>query len=95
MNELTASIKVADVSTVIASMKESSSGADDIRLTTLQEIPIEVITILFNLLLLKDLPPTRGKAGNIFPSWVTFIKKVEVPGDPLEFRPITIGNYFM
>ncbi|CAE1170719.1 unnamed protein product [Acanthosepion pharaonis] len=40
-------------------------------------------------------PPSRGKAGNIFTSRVTFIKKVEVPGDPLEFRPIAIGNYFV
>ncbi|CAE1169955.1 unnamed protein product [Acanthosepion pharaonis] len=40
-------------------------------------------------------PPTRGKAGNIFTSRVTFIKKVEVPGDALEFRPIAIGNYFV
>ncbi|CAE1319038.1 unnamed protein product [Acanthosepion pharaonis] len=90
-----APIKVADVVAVIASLKESFPGPDGLRLTILRGIPVEVITILYNLLLLKGPPPTRGKAGNIFTSRVTFIKKVEVPGDALEFRPIAIGNYFV
>ncbi|CAE1248042.1 unnamed protein product [Acanthosepion pharaonis] len=95
LNELAAPIKVADVAAVIASLKESSPGPDGLRLNILRGIPVEVITFLYNLLLLKGPPPTRGKAGNIFTSRVTFIKKVEVPGDALEFRPIAIGNYFV
>lgn len=95
MNELATPIKVADAVAVIASMKESSPRSYGLRLNTLRAIPVEAITILFNLLLLKGLPPTRGKASNIFTSQVTFIKKVEVPGNPLEFRPIAIGNYFV
>ncbi|CAE1295944.1 unnamed protein product [Acanthosepion pharaonis] len=95
MNELAAPIKVADVAAVIASLKESSPGPDGLRLSILRGIPVEVIIIMYNLLLLKGPPPTRGKAGNIFTSQVTFIKKVEVPGDALEFRPIAIGNYFV
>ncbi|CAE1315323.1 unnamed protein product [Acanthosepion pharaonis] len=89
MNELSAPIKVAVIAAVIASMKESSPGTDGLRFTTLRAIPVEVITILFNLLLL------RGNSSNIFTSRVTFIKKLEVPGDPLQFRPIAIRNYFV
>ncbi|CAE1283259.1 unnamed protein product [Acanthosepion pharaonis] len=84
---------MANVAAVIASMKVSSPGHNCLCLTTLQAIPVEVIAILFNLLLLKGLLPTRGKDGNIFISLVTFIKKVKVPGNPLEFCPI--GNYFV
>ncbi|CAE1275773.1 unnamed protein product [Acanthosepion pharaonis] len=38
-------------------------------------------------------PP--GAKPVIFSPLVTFIKKVEVPGDPLEFRLIATGNYFV
>ncbi|CAE1311498.1 unnamed protein product [Acanthosepion pharaonis] len=88
-------ILVSDIVSALASMKESSPGPDGLRLNTLRDIPVEVITLLCNLLLLKGPPPSKGRAGNIFTSRVTFIKKVEVPGDPLEFRPIAIGNYFV
>lgn len=95
MNELLSPILVSDIVTALASMKESSPGPDGLRLNILREFPVEVVTLLCNLLLLKGPPPSRGRAGNIFTSRVTFIKKVEVPGDPLEFRPIAIGNYFV
>lgn len=89
MNDLITPILVS----VLASMKESSPGLNGIRLNILWDIPVEVITLLCNLLLKG--PPFRGKAGNIFTSRVTFIKKVEVPGDPLEFQPIASRNYFV
>lgn len=95
MNELLSPILVSDIASALASMKESSPGPDGLRLNTLRDIPVEVITLLCNLLLLKGPPPSRGRAGNIFTSRVTFIKKVEIPGDPLDFRPIAIGNYFV
>lgn len=95
MNDLIFPILVSDIKTALASMKESSPGPDGLRLNILWEIPVEVITLLCNLLLLKGPLPSLGKAGNIFTSRVAFIKKVEVPTDPLEFRPIAIGNYFV
>ncbi|CAE1300671.1 unnamed protein product [Acanthosepion pharaonis] len=92
---LIALIFVSDVTSVLASMKESSPGPDGLRLHILWDIPVEVITLLCNLQLLKGPPPSRGKPVNIYTSRVTFIKKMEVPDDPLEFRPIAVENYFV
>ncbi|CAE1301324.1 RSF1 [Acanthosepion pharaonis] len=64
MNELAAPIKVADVAALIASLKESFPGPDGLHLSILWGIPIEVITILYNLLLLKGPLPTSSPLGD-------------------------------
>ncbi|CAE1173736.1 unnamed protein product [Acanthosepion pharaonis] len=92
INDLMSPILVSDIVSALASMKESSPGPDGLHLNTLRDIPVQVNTLLCNLLLLKGPPPSKGRAGNIFTSRVTFIMKVDVPGDPLEFRPIAIGT---
>lgn len=77
MNELAGPTQVADIATIMTSMKESSSSPDSLRLYRLRDNSV-VTTILCDLLLLKCPLRSRGKTGNIFNSRVTFINFVTV-----------------
>ena len=88
--DLVEPIKITEVADALKITKNSSPGPDGYRLKEILSRPIEQIAVLLNLIMLYG--PEQLFEGT-YDSSVTFIKKLNKPSSPLDYRPIAVGNF--
>ena len=81
-------ITVEEVGRARKSTSKSAAGPDGVTYEDLLEIPLNALTVAFNLWLLAGKVPTRFSHNR-----TVFIPKVRQPTEAKDFRPITIGSH--
>jgi hypothetical protein len=79
-----------NVGEALRKLKPSAPGPDEITPKLLKTLNLEIvalITALFNLCLINSFVPFQWKSANITP-----IPKVQIPTNPLDYRPISLTS---